>query len=82
MGHTDSDYKTTCSAIEAGAGGVTHTFNGMRPLHHRDPGILGAALMDERVVCECICDDRGYDNTTSNAEYWGYTCNYTNKRRF
>lgn len=56
MGHTDSDYNTTCSAIEAGAGGVTHTFNGMRPLHHRDPGILGAALMDERVVCECICD--------------------------
>lgn len=56
MGHTDADYETAQSAINAGATQLTHTFNAMHPLNHREPGILGAALLDERVKCEVICD--------------------------
>ncbi|MBQ4153373.1 MAG: N-acetylglucosamine-6-phosphate deacetylase [Oscillospiraceae bacterium] len=56
IGHTDCDYDTACVAIEAGAAGLTHTFNAMRGLHHRNPNALGAALIDDRMLCECICD--------------------------
>lgn len=56
MGHTDSDFETANSVINAGARGLTHTFNGMRPLHHRDPGVLAACLNNSKVYCECICD--------------------------
>ena len=56
IGHTDADYETAMKAIDAGATGATHTFNAMRPLNHRDPGVLGAVLTDGRVVCEVICD--------------------------
>lgn len=56
MGHTDADYETALRAIEAGASRMTHTFNAARPINHREPGVLGAALTDDRVVCEMICD--------------------------
>lgn len=56
MGHTDADYETAVRAIEAGASRMTHTFNAARGLHHREPGVLGAALTDPRVMCEMICD--------------------------
>lgn len=56
MGHTDSSYGAAISAIEAGATQATHTFNAMRPLNHREPGILGAALTEDSVTCEMICD--------------------------
>ena len=36
--------------------GLCHTFNACRPLHHRDPGVVAAALLDDRVTTECICD--------------------------
>lgn len=55
IGHTDADYDCTCKAIDVGATGMTHTFNGMRPLHHRDPNAVGAAL-DRGLFCEFICD--------------------------
>ncbi len=55
-GHTDAQYDETLEAIRNGMTHSIHTFNGMRPLHHRDPGVLGAVLSDERVVCEVICD--------------------------
>ncbi|MGH9599461.1 MAG: amidohydrolase family protein, partial [Terracidiphilus sp.] len=42
--------------IEAGAVSATHTFNAMRPLDHREPGILGAVLADESLYSELICD--------------------------
>ena len=44
MGHSDADYETALVAIEAGARGFTHLFNAMSPLHHRAPGLAGAAL--------------------------------------
>jgi len=44
------------AAIEAGLSHVTHTFNGMAPLDHRAPGILAAALLDDRLTVEIIAD--------------------------
>ncbi|MDE0780351.1 MAG: N-acetylglucosamine-6-phosphate deacetylase [Alphaproteobacteria bacterium] len=44
IGHTDADYETACAAMDAGARGVTHLFNAMSALHHRAPGVVGAAL--------------------------------------
>lgn len=44
IGHTTADYATAMAAFEAGASCVTHTFNAMTPLHHREPGVLGAAI--------------------------------------
>ncbi|MBS28515.1 MAG: N-acetylglucosamine-6-phosphate deacetylase [Alphaproteobacteria bacterium] len=44
IGHSDADYETACAALAAGAGGFTHLFNAMSALHHRAPGVVGAAL--------------------------------------
>ena len=56
IGHTDATYDEAMQGIEAGATHATHTFNAMRKLHHREPGVLGAVLTDPRVKCEAICD--------------------------
>lgn len=56
LGHTDATYETTKAALADGASTATHLFNGMRPLHHREPGPIGAVLEDDRVVCELIND--------------------------
>ena len=56
MGHTSADYDTAKRAVDLGASRVTHTYNAMPGLKHRDPGILGLALDDDRVTCELICD--------------------------
>lgn len=55
MGHTDATYKQACAAIDCGCSHVTHLFNAMTPLHHRDPGVVGAALMKD-VYTEFIAD--------------------------
>ncbi len=44
LGHSDASYNEALAGVKAGARMFTHTFNAMRPLHHRDPGIAGAAL--------------------------------------
>ena len=56
MGHTSADYACAKRAIDRGVTRLTHTFNGMRVFSHREPGVLGCALEDERVNCELICD--------------------------
>jgi N-acetylglucosamine-6-phosphate deacetylase len=56
LGHTDATLEESRAAIEAGARSATHTFNAMRPFHHREPGVLGAALTDARVFTEIIAD--------------------------
>ena len=55
-GHTDADYETAQRAFSAGFTGLCHTFNACRPLRHRDPGVVAAALLDPNVTTECICD--------------------------
>lgn len=56
VGHTDGTWEQARAAIDAGATVATHLFNGMRPLHHREPGAVAALLEDERVAVELICD--------------------------
>jgi N-acetylglucosamine-6-phosphate deacetylase len=56
IGHTDATLAQVLPAVDAGATVATHLFNGMRPLHHREPGPIGALLDDERVTVELICD--------------------------
>ncbi len=56
LGHSDADFATTVRGIEAGGRHATHTFNAMRALGHRDPGILGAVLTDTRVSADIIAD--------------------------
>jgi N-acetylglucosamine-6-phosphate deacetylase len=55
VGHSDADYATATRAFEAGVTLVTHLFNGMRPMHHREPGVAGAGLA-QPVTCELIND--------------------------
>lgn len=55
IGHTDATYAQAGEAIAAGATLATHLFNGMRPVHHREPGPVGAALSAD-LVCEIIND--------------------------
>ncbi len=56
MGHTDATLDEAMAGIDAGARMVTHLFNAMRPLHHRDPGVVTAALVDDRITCGLISD--------------------------
>ena len=56
MGHTDATFEQVEAAKEWGATNVTHTFNAQTPLHHRKAGVVGAALYDDDLVCEIICD--------------------------
>ena len=56
MGHTGASFEEAQAGIEAGVRHATHLFNAMTPLQHRNPGVVGAALSDERVSCELIAD--------------------------
>ncbi len=56
VAHTDADYEAACRVFDAGARHVTHLFNAMPPLHHRKPGVIGAAAEREGVVAELIGD--------------------------
>jgi N-acetylglucosamine-6-phosphate deacetylase len=56
IGHTDATYAEAAAGVQAGARVATHLFNGMRPLHHRDPGPVAALLEHPDVVCELIGD--------------------------
>ena len=55
IGHTDCDYETAIKAIECGANCLTHTYNAMPPLHHRNPGPIGAAF-EKNIYAQLICD--------------------------
>jgi N-acetylglucosamine-6-phosphate deacetylase len=56
LGHSDADLNGARAAVGAGARHATHTFNAMRPLDHREPGILGEVLSDERLSADIIAD--------------------------
>ena len=56
MGHTGASFDEANAGIAAGVRHATHLFNAMTALQHRNPGVVGAALSDERVSCELIAD--------------------------
>ena len=56
VAHTDAAYADAKMAFDAGASHVTHLFNAMPPIHHRKPGVIGAASENEKVQAELICD--------------------------
>jgi N-acetylglucosamine-6-phosphate deacetylase len=56
VAHTDADYEQTRAVYEAGASHLTHLFNAMPSIHHRKPGVIGAAAEREDVAAELICD--------------------------
>ncbi|MCI1858636.1 MAG: N-acetylglucosamine-6-phosphate deacetylase [Sporolactobacillus sp.] len=58
IGHSNGYYEDVVRAITAGATQVTHLYNGMRGLHHREPGILGGALIHHELYAELICDGK------------------------
>jgi len=56
VGHSDARDDEVRTAADAGVRLVTHLYNAQRPLHHRDPGVVGAALADPRLTCGLIAD--------------------------
>ena len=56
VGHSDATAAQVSAAAWCGARLVTHLFNAQRPLHHRDPGVVGQALADTRLVSSLIAD--------------------------
>ena len=56
IGHSAASYETATAAIERGASHITHLFNAQSPLHHRKPGVVGAAL-DSHAAVELIADN-------------------------
>lgn len=56
IGHSNASYEQAMRAIDFGATHAVHVFNAMRPFTHRDPGILGAILTDDRILAEVIAD--------------------------
>jgi N-acetylglucosamine-6-phosphate deacetylase len=60
-GHSDANYAQTAAAIAHGVRGFTHLFNAMAPLTPREPGIVGAALLDPNTWCGIIVDGHHVD---------------------
>ncbi|TRX55669.1 N-acetylglucosamine-6-phosphate deacetylase [Thalassomonas sp. M1454] len=56
LGHSNADFTTVCNALSAGATGFTHLFNAMSAFQAREPGMVGAALLDENSWCGIIID--------------------------
>ncbi|MBI4685244.1 MAG: hypothetical protein HY755_08590 [Nitrospirae bacterium] len=56
MGHSDATCNEAIDGKKAGATGITHIFNAMRPFHHREPGLAGFGLIDENLYVEVIAD--------------------------
>jgi N-acetylglucosamine-6-phosphate deacetylase len=63
LGHSDAELNAARAGVAAGARHATHTFNAMRPLGHRDPGVLGEVLTDERLSADIIADGIHVDPT-------------------
>ncbi|MCS7163925.1 MAG: amidohydrolase family protein [Thermodesulfovibrio sp.] len=58
MGHSDATYKEAEDGYKAGARLITHLFNAMRGIHHREPGIAGFGLINQDIYVELIADGR------------------------
>ncbi|ALS79672.1 N-acetylglucosamine-6-phosphate deacetylase [Planococcus sp. ANT_H30] len=56
IGHSDATFEEVQAAVRSGASHVTHLYNQMSPFHHRNPGVVGAALVEESLTVEVIAD--------------------------
>lgn len=56
VGHTGGKYADVVNAVAAGATNITHTYNAQTGLHHREAGVVGAAMLLDELNCEMICD--------------------------
>lgn len=56
VGHSTAKFEEVKKAVEWGASSITHTYNAQTPLHHREAGVVGAALLIDELYCELICD--------------------------
>jgi len=56
MGHSDGTYDDSVKAVGWGVTAFTHTFNAMRAIHHREPGIMAASMLSDTAYTEVICD--------------------------
>ena len=56
IAHTDSDYDHAKAAVDAGVTHLTHLYNAMPAIHHRNPGVIPAAVENDQVQAEIICD--------------------------
>ena len=56
VAHSDATYGQMTAAADMGLSHATHSFNAMSPLHHREPGVVGALLSIDSISCELICD--------------------------
>lgn len=56
LAHSNATYEQARACVDAGAKVFVHTYNAMSPLHHREPGMVGAALTCNGARCEVICD--------------------------
>ena len=61
IGHSEAEYDEACEALDAGASMFVHTYNAMSNLHHRAPGLVGAALTCDGTFCELIADESHVD---------------------
>ncbi len=64
MGHSEATYNEAEKGFNAGARGITHIFNAMRPFHHREPGIAGFGLVNQEVYIEVIADPHHLHSAT------------------
>jgi len=72
LGHTEANYDEGIKAFKCGAKCLTHTFNAMPPLHHRNPGVIGAAI-EENAYAQVICDGMHIHPATVKALYKMFT---------
>ncbi len=56
IGHSDATFEQVAQAVRLGLSHATHTFNAMRPLHHREPGVVGAVMYLNEIVAQLIAD--------------------------
>ncbi|MDP2559536.1 N-acetylglucosamine-6-phosphate deacetylase [Psychrobium sp. 1_MG-2023] len=64
LGHSNADFSTAQAAVDAGATGFTHLFNAMSAFTSREPGMVGAALLNDSAVCGLIVDGHHVDYTS------------------
>jgi N-acetylglucosamine-6-phosphate deacetylase len=69
IGHTDARADVVAAAATAGARMVTHLFNAMRGIHHREAGVAGQALADERLACGFILDGHHVSETVAKVAF-------------